>query len=284
MDDGAAYTTLEPGQDKKGTDLVRYDTRTGAREILIPSQSFRPAGDTAALSIEDYQWSPDRNRVLIYTNSQPVWRQNTRGDYWVLDRTTHELKKLGGGAAKPSTLMFAKFSPDGARVAYVRENNLYVENLGDGAIVQLTQDGSRTIINGTFDWVYEEELDDRDGWRWSPDGTSIAFWQLNADSVRDFDLINNTDSLYSFDVAVQYPKAGESNSAARIGVVPAAGGATRWLDIPGDQRNHYLARMEWADNSRELIIQRLNRLQNTNELLLGDAASGRVRTVITEMY
>jgi dipeptidyl-peptidase-4 len=282
MDDGAAYTTLEPAQDKKGTDLVRYETRTGAREILIPSQSFRPAGDTAALSIEDYQWSPDRNRVLIYTNSQPVWRQNTRGDYWVLDRTTHELKKLGGGAAKPSTLMFAKFSPDGARVAYVRENNLYVENLGDGAIVQLTQDGSRTIINGTFDWVYEEELDDRDGWRWSPDGTSIAFWQLNADSVRDFDLINNTDSLYSFDVPVQYPKAGESNSAARIGVVPAAGGATRWLDIPGDQRNHYLARMEWADNSRELIIQRLNRLQNTNELLLGDAASGRVSTVLTE--
>ena len=282
MEDGAAYTTLEPAADKKGTDLVRYDTRTGAREILIPSARFRPAGDSSPLAIEDYRWSPDRNRVLIYTNSKPVWRQNTRGDYWVLDRTTWELKKLGGGAARPSTLMFAKFSPDGQRVGYVRESNLFSESLADGSIVQLTQDGSRTIINGTFDWVYEEELDDRDGWRWSPDGRSIAFWQLNADSVRDFDLINNTDSLYSFDTPVQYPKAGESNSAARIGIVPATGGGTRWLAIAGDARNHYLARMEWADNSREVVIQRLNRLQNTDEVLLGDAATGQVQTILTE--
>src|SRR5262249_55641624 len=155
-----------------------------------------------------------------------------------------KLRKLGGRAAKPSTLMFAKFSPDATRVGYVRENNLYVESLGSGRITQLTRDGSRTIINGTFDWVYEEELDDRDGWRWSPDGRTIAFWQLDADSVRSFDLIDNTDSLYSYRVPVQYPKAGESNSAARIGVVPAIGGVVRWLRIPGDPRNNYLARME----------------------------------------
>ncbi|MEP7326802.1 MAG: DPP IV N-terminal domain-containing protein, partial [Gemmatimonadota bacterium] len=280
MEEGAAYTTLEPAA--AGSDLARYDTRTGARQVLIPAARFRPPGDSVPLNIQDYRWSADRNRVLIYTNSKPVWRQNTRGDYWVLDRTTWELKQLGGGAARPSTLMFAKFSPDGRRVGYVRESNLYVENLADGSIVQLTQDGSRTIINGTFDWVYEEELDDRDGWRWSPDGQSIAFWQLNADSVRDFALINYTDSLYSFDTPVQYPKAGESNSAARIGIVPAAGGGTTWLAIAGDPRNHYLARMEWADNAREVVIQRLNRLQNMNEVLLGDAGSGQVRTILTE--
>src|SRR5690606_24191503 len=131
--------------------------------------------DSAPLAIENYIWSADRNRVLIFTNSERVWRTNTRGDYWVLDRESGRLKKLGGTAAKPSTLMFAKFSPDGDRVGYVRENNLYVEDLASGAITQLTQDGSRTVINGTFDWVYEEELGLQDGWRWSPDGRRVAY-------------------------------------------------------------------------------------------------------------
>ena len=180
--------------------------------------------------------------------------------------------------------MFAKFSPDGRRVGFVRENNLYVEDLASGAVTPLTTDGSRTMINGTFDWVYEEELMNNyaDGWRWSPDGQSVAYWQLNADSVRNFDLINNTDSLYSRVIAVQYPKVGEANSAARIGIVPAGGGPTRWLEIEGDPREHYIPRMDWASGSNEVLLQRLNRRQNTNEVILGDARTGKVRTVLTE--
>jgi dipeptidyl-peptidase-4 len=180
--------------------------------------------------------------------------------------------------------MFAKFSPDGGRVAYVRENNLYVEDIVSGIITPLTTDGSRTLINGTFDWVYEEELMNyyADGWRWSPDGRSIAYWQLNADQVKDFHLVNNTDSLYSKVVPVQYPKAGEPNSAARIGIVSASGGPTRWLEIEGDPRNHYIARMDWAAGSDEVMLQRLNRLQNTNEVMLGNARTGTVRTILTE--
>ena len=159
-----------------------------------------------------------------------------------------------------------------------------MEDLASGAITPLTTDGSRTLINGTFDWVYEEELMDyyADGWRWSPDGRSIAYWQLNADRVRNFDLVNNTDSLYSRVISVQYPKVGEENSAARVGIVPAAGGATRWLEIEGDPREHYIPRMDWAAGSDEVILQRLNRLQNTDEVMLGDARTGRVRTVLTE--
>jgi dipeptidyl-peptidase-4 len=132
--------------------------------------------------------------------------------------------------------------------------------------------------------VYEEELMDyhADGWRWSPDGRRIAYWQLNADQVKDFFLINNTDSIYSKVIPVQYPKVGETNSAARVGIVSAAGGATRWLEIEGDQRNHYIARMDWAAGSDEVILQRLNRRQNVNEVMIGDAGSGRVRTVLTE--
>jgi dipeptidyl-peptidase-4 len=283
LGNGTSYTTLEE-EEGGGQNLVRYDTERGARQVLVVARQFIPQGDSLPLRVEEYAWSPDTKMLLIFTNTQPVWRLNTRGDYWVLDSSNGRLTKLGGKDAKPSTLMFAKFSPDGKRVGYVRENNLYVEDLATGLITPLTTDGSRTIINGTFDWVYEEELMNyyADGWRWSPDGRSVAYWQLNADQVKDFDLINNTDSLYSRVVPVQYPKAGQANSAARVGVVSASGGPTRWLEIPGDPRNHYIARMDWASSSAEVVLQRLNRLQNTNEVMLGDTQTGKVRTVLTE--
>jgi dipeptidyl-peptidase-4 len=282
VEGGAGYTTVEPSGDGRGQDLVRYDTERGARDVLVPASRLIVPGDSVPLDIEDYSWSPDNRLLLIFTNSQPVWRQNNRGDYWLLDRASGHLRKLGGPDAKPSSLLFAKFSPDGSRIGYVRDHNLYLESVADGQVTQLTTDGSRTIINGTFDWVYEEELNLRDGWRWSPDGRTIAYWQLDASGVRDFTLINDTDSLYSFTIPIQYPKAGEPNSAARIGFVDAVGGSTRWLAIGDDPRNHYLARMDWAESSDEVIIQRLNRLQNTNELMLGDRRTGAVRTIFTD--
>ena len=282
LEDGTAYTTLERSPDVKGArDIVRYETATGAKSILVSASRLIPKGDTTALDIDNYSWSPDGKMLMVYTNSKRVWRQNTRGDYWVLDLKTDALRKLGGDA-EPSTLMFAKFSPDNKKVAYVREHNLYVEDLATGAITQLTFDGSRTIINGTFDWVYEEEFDDRDGFRWSPDSKWISYWQLDADGVRDFLLINDTDSLYSYTIPVQYPKAGTTNSACRVGVVSAAGGTTRWFDVPGDPRNNYIPRMDWAESSDQIVVQHMNRLQNTNEVMLGDVATGKVKTVLTD--
>ena len=282
--DDSTYVALQANpQQNDAAELVRFNARTGAREVLVPSTSLTPNGASAPLDVEDYFWSPDHKRLLIFTASERVWRENTRGDYWVLDLASHQLRKLGGDAPQ-STLMFAKFSPDGGRVAYVRQNDLYVEDVAGGAITRLTRDGSRTIINGTFDWVYEEELSLRDGFRWSPDGKSIAYWQLDASGVKDYDLINDTDSLYSFVNPVQYPKAGTTNSAGRIGVVAATGGATTWLAIEGDPRNQYLARMDWAglNNSSELLIQRMNRPQNEIDVLLADARTGTVKTILVE--
>ncbi len=280
--DDSSYTTLEnaiaPG---RGKDIVRYEAATGRRTVLVPASRLVPAGDSTPLSIQGYQWSSARNVVLIFTNSRRVWRLNTRGDYWVLNLASGQPRKLGGNGVS-STLMFAKFSPDDKYVAYVRSNNLYVENLATGAIRQLTTDGSRTTINGTFDWVYEEELDQRDGFRWSPDSQTIAYWQLDASGVKNYLLINDTDSLYSFTNPIQFPKAGSQNSAARVGVVSINGGATRWIEVPGDPRNNYIARMDWAANSNEVVLQHLNRLQNTNEVMLGDARTGAVRTILTE--
>ena len=274
LEGGAAYTTIEPSATVKGGyDLVRYDSANGQRSLLIPAEQLVPPGQTAPLELDDYEWSADGKQLLIFTNTQRVWRYNTRGDYWTFDRAARKLAKLGG-AGPASTLMFAKFSPDGGRVGYVRENTLFVENLGNHKITQLSDKGSRTHINGTFDWVYEEELDDRDGWRWSPDGNSIAYWQLDASGVRDFNLINNTDELYPKLTPIPYPKTGEANSTARIGVVNANGGPTRWLEIDGDPRNQYLARMEWIPGANDIAVQRLNRLQNTNDVLRADARAG----------
>ena len=282
LDKGAAYSIVEPSSEHKdSSDIVRYDTESGRRTVLVSASRLIPQGESKPLAIDGYAWSADGKRLLIYTNSKRVWRQNTRGDYWLLDRNSNLLSKLGG-EAKPSTMMFAQFSPDSSRVAYVRENNLYVEGVDDHRITQLTTDGSNTIINGTFDWVYEEELDLRNGFRWSPDSRSLAYWQLNSEGVQVFYLINNTDALYPKLIPIPYPKAGETNSAARVGVISSEGGNTRWMEVPGDPRNNYIAAMDWAENSDELVIQQLNRLQNSNKLMLADARTGNVRTILTE--
>jgi dipeptidyl-peptidase-4 len=280
MRDGDTYTKLQR-VDGGGQNLVRFNAASGDSTVIVPAARFTPSGAARPLRVENYTWSPDGAWLLVFTNSARVWRANTRGDFWILRLSDGKLRQLGGDAP-PSTLMFAKFSPDNRSVAYVRQNNLYTEDVETGRITQLTSDGSRTIINGTFDWVYEEELSLRDGFRWSPDSRWIAYWQLDASGVRDYLLINDTDSLYSFTVPVQYPKAGSTNSAARVGVVAAAGGPTKWMDVPGDPRNNYIARMDWAGNSTEIAIQHLNRLQNTDDVMLGDIATGVMRTILSE--
>jgi dipeptidyl-peptidase-4 len=277
-----AYTRLEQQPGSSAPSLVQYDAESGRREVILPASRLVPTGAREPIAVEEYDWSPDGTRLLLFTNSQKVWRENTRGDYWLIDLASGPPRRLGGRAAKPSTLMFATFSPDGGRVAYVRENNLYVEELATGRIIPLTRDGSRTTINGTFDWVNEEEFALRNGFRWSPDGKRIAYWQLDASGVRDYDLIDDTDSLYSFVVPVQYPKAGTTNSAVRVGVVSATGGPTRWIATPGDPRNHYIARMEWAASSNEIVLQHLDRLQHTLTLMLGDARTGAARPILVE--
>jgi dipeptidyl-peptidase 4 len=275
LPDGTAYSILEKSAGAAAeSEIARYDAATGARTVLVPASRLVAPGATS-FDIDEYAWSNDGRKLLIFTNTKKVWRVNTRGDYWVLDVASGALKKIGGKAPE-SSLMFAKFSPDGTRVAYVRANNIYVERLSDGATTPLTQDGSDTTINGTSDWVYEEELDLRDGFRWSPDGRRIAYWQFDSTGVGIFSLIDDTSEVYPKVTRIPYPKVGTTNSAARIGVVSADGGSTKWMKAPGDPREHYLAQLDWRD-AQTLAIQQLNRLQNQNDYLLADASSGSVR-------
>lgn len=279
IDGGKAFTVVED------SDLVRYDCSSGNREIVVSAASLIPADagpGAEPLAIDDHLWSKDGRRVLLFTNTKKVWRQNTRGDYWVLDLEEQELRKLGGGFPEAS-LMFAKLAPDGERAAYVHANDLWVEDVEDGEITRLTSDGSDTIINGTSDWVYEEELDLRDGFRWSPDGEHIAFWRFDSSGVGVFSLIDDTAQLYPVVTTFRYPKAGTPNSDVRIGVVSAAGGEPRWIELPGDPREHYLPRMEWVEATGEIALQRMNRLQNRNEVWLADPATGAARPVLWDV-
>jgi dipeptidyl-peptidase 4 len=282
MHGGGAYTIVEAAPGGKGEEIAAYDTATGRRSVLVSAAQLTPAGAKDPLPIEGYAWSDDEKKLLVFTNARRVWREFTRGDYWVLDTTAASpearLAKLGGDAPE-SSLMFATFSPDSTRVAWVRGNNLYVEDLAAKKIAQLTSDGSADIINGTSDWVNEEELFLRDCFRWSPDGQSIAYWQFDQSGVGEYTLINDTEGEYPVTEKYKYPQPGTANSAVRVGVAPAAGGTTQWIKLPGDPRSYYVAQMDWAGGSDGLLIEYLDRRQKTNQMIWANAKTGETRAV-----
>ncbi len=249
--------------------------------ILISKEMLTPQG-AAPLDVLRFAFAEGNQKVLINTNTKKVWRYDTRGDFWVYDLTSKTLKQVGKSKPK-SSLMFAKFSPDASKVAYVSEHNLFVEDLASGNVKALTTDGTLRLINGTFDWVYEEELDCRDGFRWSPDSKSIAYWQIDARKIKNYLMLNTTDSLYPFTVPVEYPVVGEDPSNCKIGVVDIATAKTKWMNVPGDAVQHYIPRMEWANNSSQLIIQQLNRRQNESKVMLLDIADNTSKTIYSEI-
>ena len=263
MEDGRSYSALT----EKG--LVRVDAATLAETVIVPQAAFVPEGAARPLRVEDYTWSEDRTKLVIYTNSRRVWRRNTRGDYWLLDVAAGTVRQLGKGL-EPSRMMYGKLSPAGDRFAYVYYNNLYVEDVATGERRQLTFDGGDVMVNGHFDWVYEEELSCYDGWRWSPDGRKIAYWHSDTGGTGTFLMIDNIDSLYSFTIPLPYPKAGTTNSAVKVGVVDVETARTGWFPVPGDPRENYIARMEFVPGTDEVMIQQLNRLQNTNTVYYGN--------------
>ena len=276
------YTKLQDSATvKNGKDIVRCDPESGKQEILVSASSLIPPGEENPVAMESCTWSEDMGKLLIFNNSRRVWRTNSRGDYWLWDRQAKKLKKLGGNAPA-SSMMFASFSQDGKRVAYVSKNNLFVQDIESLRITQLTSSGSSNIINGTSDWVYEEEFYLRNGFKWSPDGKYIAYWQFDTSQVPLYQIINNTDAPYPKTSSFPYPKVGQTNSACRVGIVHASGGSTRWIETNRDPRNHYIPEMFWTPDSKSIVLQQLNRLQNTNQVIRVEAATGKTNIVLEE--
>lgn len=273
----------------KENNIVLVSTKGKGDKIILSSSQIKN------LEIESFSFSQNKNKVLIFTESVKVWRYNTRGDYWVYDFSKGELQKLGRDMSS-SSLMFAKFSPDANFVAYVSKEksesgirtsstsvNIYLENLQDRSIKKLTSsNGTKKLINGTFDWVYEEEFGCRDGFIFNEDGSRIAFWQIDANQVRDFYMINNTDSIYSYTIPVEYPKVGEDLSPARIGVINLSNEKTTWMNVPGEQNKFYLPRMTWMPGRNDLMIQQLNRKQNHSKIYIANSDSGETELLMEE--
>ena len=272
--DGGSYYAVE----KK--EIVKIELPSQNKTVFISrKQLITKNGDT--IVPRSFQLSTDGKLALIYTNAQKVWRYPTRGDYWLLNLATGDLKQMGKGRPA-ATLQFAKFSPDNKKVAYVSERNIYSEDLATGTIKKLTSDnGTKKLINGTFDWVYEEEFSCRDGFRWSPDSKTIAYWQIDANKIRDYYMLNTTDSVYSKVIPVEYPKVGEPPSPARIGVVNISTAQTKWMKVPGEPNQNYLIRMEWG-NAGEIVLQQLNRKQNESKLMLCNTNTGDAKVIYTE--
>jgi dipeptidyl-peptidase-4 len=317
MRDGRSY--VEARAAEAGTELVRVDAATGTATVLVPAGTLRDAAGRPIV-VEEVQLAPDERRALLFSNSVRVWRTNTRGTFHVVDLATRRVtpiatvttpgKSATGGAGARDTVpgqrlgrddaalpsfigrglasgavdtdlqMFAKFSPDSRKIAYVRGNNLWVTDLATGQTSRLTSDGSDDVINGTTDWVYEEELGLRDAFRWSPDSRRLAYWRFDQSAVPAYPVVNETAGQYPLVSVLRYPKAGAPNSRVRVGVVDAAGGATRWL-AAGPDSGQYLARMEWVGTDSVAVV-RMPRSQDRLDVLMLSAATGAGRTVVTD--
>ena len=280
MNDGTSYTVVE--RDSEGQLIVKVDVATGKKSALVLSSMLIDKKSDKPVRIDGYEFTSDASKVIIFSNSRRVWRYNTIGDYYLLDVKNGKLQKFGQSFPEQAMLQFAKLSPDGRMAAYVYKNNIYMEDLTSGEVRQLTKDGSTDIINGTFDWAYEEEFYCRDGFRWSPDSKNIAFWQIDASGIGVFNMINYTDSIYSQLIPFAYPKVGTRNSSAKIGVVSISDGSIKWMNIEGDTRNNYLPYMAWAASNEELFVQQINRAQTHNTLLLCNIKSGDVSKIYVD--
>ncbi len=293
---GPVITYIESADTADATHLLRYNLRTDEQTRVIDGTNLH-AGDVDRLvPIEDYAFSESGEKVLIYTDSKEVWRANTKGYYYVYDLGTQTLTPVSN--RDDGYQMFAKFNPSATKVAFVRKRNLHVVDLTTGTETALTTDGSDgTIINGTFDWVYEEEFGLRDGWQWSPDGRRIAFFKLDESETRSFPLMNNT-TRYPERTEFRYPKAGEQNSEIKIGVIDLSAvdstakgqpQAVQYFDTDtwnaGGRTHEYLARMGWTpkvDGTHRVWMYRLNRNQNVLDLLYGHPETGDTKQVLQD--
>ena len=276
MDDGQYYTTLERTQND--IELRKYDILTGDYEVIVATTELRVPGRRRPIIMQGYQFSADEQKILLKTDVERIWRRSTRENYYVYDIQSGDITKLTESDQKQQ---YAQLSPSGNKAAFVQDNDLFLVNLQTGEEKAITTDGAHNkIINGAADWVYEEEFGIAKAWYWSPDGEEIAFYHFNETRVKEF-VMTEWGDLYPGLTRFKYPKAGEKNAIVKIGVYDLNADTTTWMDVESEN-DQYIPRINWTKDDGTLAIRRMNRLQNTQDLMLADVNTGSTQIIKTE--
>lgn len=271
MQDGNHYCKLS----SRG--IVESSYKTGEETRLIVDAEKLYLEDSTKIRIQSYRFNHDESQVLISTNTEAIYRHSTKADFYIYDISSNSLKTV----SKNGKQSLASFSPDGTKVAFARDNNLFLVDLAKDEEIQITSDGkAEAIINGTTDWVYEEEFSFTQAFFWSPNGEYIAFYKFDESKVKEFQLVYYGD-LYPKHEKYKYPKAGEDNSIVSIHSYSIANGKTQKIDL-GEETDIYIPRINWTNSDQALAISRLNRLQNNFELLLANPSTGKTNVIYTE--
>ncbi len=280
MNDGARYSYYERDTASKATNILVFDAGERSSRLVLSTSALKLNPNDPPFRFTRYLWSPDEKQILFISappEREYLSRLTPAGNIFLYDFAAKSFRRLTN-VSEPQYNV--KFSPDGKSVGFVRENNIFIVDIASGAERQLTKDGAEHIINGKFDWVYEEEFEISDGWQWSPDSRHIAFWRLDENRVPEYTL-TEWDSLHLTLIPMRYPKAGDPNSVVKIGVVDVQSSSTTWIDI-GTNDDVYIPRIQWTLDPGILSVQRMNRGQNLLELLYADISTGATRTVLTE--
>lgn len=280
MKDGRHYSSFYTHPQTKETYILAYEYATGkvSDTILKASElKLQIPNDIQTIALENYAFNADESKIIISNSAESIYRHSTKELNYIFDRKTRKLQNVSDYGKQ----MFATLSPDGSKVAFVRDNNIYITELSTRQETKVTQDGEwENIINGWCDWVYEEEFGFAQAFFWSPDGSSIAFYKFDESQVKRFNMAMYGD-LYPKDYQYKYPKAGEKNSKVSIHIYQLTNQNTVTVDI-GTETDIYIPRIKWTNKADQLCVFRMNRHQNKLEYLMADAKTGKSKTILTE--
>ncbi len=271
MKDGNHYTTLENGQ------ILQFEyAKAASPQIIVDQKTLQLNGKP--FTIDGYEFITDESKLLLSTETEKIYRHSTKENYYVYDRKSKLLTPISNGEKQ----MYGSFSPDGNKVSFVRDNNIFIKDLVTGSETAVTTDGlHNNIINGATDWVHEEEFSFSVAYFWSPDSKKIAYYKFDESKVKEFSFTEFNRQLYPNEYKFKYPKAGEQNSVVSIHVYDVSSGKTQLMDI-GKETDQYIPRIKWTPDPTVLSLVRMNRHQNKLELLLNDANTGTSKVVYTE--
>ncbi|MFA4924274.1 MAG: S9 family peptidase, partial [Ignavibacteriaceae bacterium] len=273
---GEKFSFLKRDPEAKATAIYEHDIKTGEEKILVSVNDLKLKTEDQPFVIQNYEWLPNE-KYILFTGTLPARSLKTGGAFYIYEIAKKRFFQLAVSEIEQEN---ARFSPDGEKLAFVRGNNVFVTDIQSQKETQITFDGSETLLNGSFDWVYEEEFSIINGIEWSPDSKRIAFWQLDQSQVPEM-RIAKWDSLYLNYFDMRYPKAGTRGSFVKIGIAEITSPKINWVDL-GEETDIYIPRIKFTADANLLSIQRLNRLQNKLDFLFADAATGKTKTVFME--